>query len=1639
MKKFKHLKAHMRRLCASVLGISMAAGLFVYPSSPVSTNASAVPSYAQPYLDKLVQWDILRGDETGDLRADDAITRAEFTAMINRSYGYTELGTLNYSDVMPDSWYADDISIAQKAGYFTGTSATTAAPEAELTREQAMVLLAKSGRLDVISGEVTEFSDGRDFSSWGKGYVKAAVRQGLINGYPDGTFKPKNPISRAEMSCLLCNALGTLVSTGGTRELGDVYGNVTINAPGTELKNTTIAGDLYISGGLGLGAVTLTNVRVLGRIVIAGGGESESGFDSVVLRNVEAPELLVDNLAGNYLSVRAEGDTVIDQSYVRSTAFIRDNTSSGYGLKNITLEGSTPGISYSLAGNLKNVVNRSPFASINVGDGKVESFTMDEDGAGSTLNLDYNSTVDNLNLDTGTPITGSGDVQSIIINANGTSSEILPDNIELRPGITANINGADMNSQTAQESSADPRLLSGYPDASAIAPTNFTASFSANKSGTIYWAVSAIADGSIDEDELINPSGYNPKALKSGNVKANASNTVYTAKVTGLTKGGSYYLSAVLVDARGLHSPVKVISFETPDDTTPAFATGYPVMSKVTNVYGQANVMATKSCDLYYALYEAGSAAPTPDDFKNGRVSESLGHGVIPLLKNQPDLFRVNDRDLEELASYDLYLWLNDADNSKSSAVKKLTFKTADKTPPIYTAEFTVNKWQNTSLGATATINEKGTIYWVIVAEGTKYPVRPGKTEPEDLDSDFARIQVAAGAGGLKAGNTSMTANKPSNITMSGLEPESGYDIYYVAVDSSGNYSGEVKKITAHTLDTNPPTVEQSFTLETGNPPKPYANTDIKITFSETVYYIDRAHDKTYSLLSLYQEASKNGATDDDKALFAEAIRNTIIMYDHTEPGAAKIATERTDKSKPGDDWTVDYRHVTIKQDGKKLVVTFPTTDDTDPPSALNLKNDSKYYFQLVNLEDFSHNSIKGGLINLDEFTTIPAQVSITESVEAITSIPVNGANVDIDLVFSVTPMDNTKVSESVRWDMLLWPDTSCKFELYERDGNTWTKTKNDGWVTVTGSEFIGQSVNKNLKELNPLPALISLKGKHDYAVRYTELEGSLRSSISTWNKSINLRVSVITGSSPNLTNLAKATINDAAFKEAQSKYGIADIGTPSNFTLLTRFTDTEPPTFAKGYPKITPGDKAADLEINLSRADCTVYYVIAPFGTINPTTKTDGTDVSFTDAPKANTSNEDADIKGLKLLQPPYHTIINADKYYSGNKKIRYGTATVGSSSIPIEVDGLEPSTDYFAYFVLKGTGESYTTNVQVFRFTTTELNRPSLYLQAQTQNVQLTSNMTTEVSYIVVPNIPKALGLLNDPFSSYIEKGVTLPAMYAKYRVVDAMAKYEKNSKGEDVSVFDLYVDPSATENFANIIRSASGPSYADRIAYGDLNITVPPGKPTGASNVPYEKIPNMSTLTQYYLIAVGRATSSNRVSGDSFGAAFPVEIYDSNPPKIESVQGATVDPQTGMISGTITVVFSEPLYYTNRVSKERLPVNRYDVDSHPNDRQTQAISICDILTPSSLDNVELVKKYLTSAKDDTNAADQFSFNVHSKAKNFTIGILGALGDYNGNNIDQGIQINIKSKSTGNTDPTADKYEAEPVITITPVDWVK
>lgn len=1027
--------------------------------------------WADPYLDTLVDWGAMRADQIAD--PDTPLTRAEFMAIINRAYGYQEMGEMPFTDVLESDWFYDDVAIAYNAGYMKGTSATTASPNARLTREQAVCILGRNMMLKETPGEDLGFADSRSISGWARGMVKTAVNNYIVTGYPDDTFRPKNDITKGQMAVLVTQCVGTPVKQSGAYELGDVSGNLTITAPNVTLRNTTISGDLYVSGGVGLGGIKLENVNVLGRIVVSGTGESEAGFASVTMRNVTANEMLVDNMRGKTVTVRADGITEIPKTIVRTSAYLEDNNTDDKGLMSIELDGGS-GSRLTLAGRIKEVTDKTPNSAIQVAKGTVAKLTVDEAAVNASVLLDRNTSVKEMNLDVGANVTGDGDIDQLRVNAPGCVVSMLPDKIYIRPGLTANIAGIVMDHQAAEEGSLDPRLLSGYPAARDITPTGLRADFAGNKKGTVYWAVSSITDGSIGEDNLISPPSYGSKAIRNGSVALATGGSEVSAQITGLAVGGSYYLSAILVDDLGNRSPVKVTAFSTPDNTVPAFGQGYPYMSFVgkANEYdnavtAQVAVMATKTCRMYYAVLPAGAAAPTPDELRSASVTSNLGYGVVEMEKNyvwDGDRAIIVSRRLDQQKNYVLYLWLTDGVNS--SAVTSLAFSTPDVTPPEFVAFPKVNgDAQANTVPMTATINENGTIYWVAVKSGADYPLPNPSNENENtegnktarLDSEYAKIQVANGMNAVSSGRVNATANTPvANLNITGLQAETSYDVYFLIRDTAGNDARSVHKMeNVRTLDTGNPTVRQSFTsVDSQDPTRPRRDTSIVLEFSESVVLNGR------DLLSLYRDTQNGTASENEAALdtFTSALRDNIVLeflrnseWHSGVKGSAGVSEN---------EWVVDFSKAKVSNDNGRIKLTFPGGADS-----LRLKNGGIYRFRLVPspdehpirdqsqfaLRDPNAPSIedkyKAVEIILDEFTVVFAQVNLFSSSLNSTEWPTaieeendknQDAGVDIgtykvNCSFRMSAKDIESVADNISYDLLMWSDSRIEYDLYYR------------------------------------------------------------------------------------------------------------------------------------------------------------------------------------------------------------------------------------------------------------------------------------------------------------------------------------------------------------------------------------------------------------------------------------------------------------------------------------------------------------------------------------------------------------------------------------------------------------------------------
>ena len=1532
MKRWKEFRFEYLRTAAVFLLLCAMACTLIW-ALPAQVHAD----YTEPYMKRMEELGLLQGDADGDLRPGDPITRAEFVTIINRAFGYRSAGGHPFRDVPGTAWYAEDVDIGYTEGYITGTSPTAFSPNLSITREEAAFILAKNLMMEPAVGENTSFADGRSISTWSRGMVSAAAENNLISGYPDGTFRPQKSITRGEAAVILLNAVGTPVSRPGTTTLGDVWGNVTITSSGVTLKDTVVAGNLYVTAGVELGDVVLENVKVLGEIVVSGGGVSEAGEDSVILRNVDAPKLVVDNIKNQQVSLRVEGDGLIQQASVRTDAFLADNTPAGHGIGEIELNGEN-GLELKLAGNIKNVVNRTPESALSISSGRVDTITVDEKAVDSTLEISSGAEADHVNLDVGTTVTGDGDIGDLVVNAPGSNVSMLPDQIVIRPGDTANIDGENMDSEAAAESSADPRLLSGYPKITDLAPTSATAQFSGNKRGTVYWAVTSVTDGSVGTDELIDPPSYTTKIVANGSAALSGAGERSTAKISKLVSDGSYYLSAVLVDARGDQSPLKVLSFTTPDNTVPGFADGYPYMSKVTNVSAQVTVMATKSCRLYWALLPKGAQAPTAQDFKANAVTGNLGYGSRDVTKNTAYSFDVNNVALEELESYDLYLWLTDVEGGQSSRVEKLSFTTVDRTPPKFNTNATVNKVERTSVGLYANLNEAGTLYWVVVEQGTEYP-KPlaGQSGPVDLSSDTAKMQVSAGMNALKSGKVNMSQDKDVSFNVSGLDPEKAYDLYYVAQDKAGNYSARVQVITIHTLDPSAPTVVQEFTRYNGDESgTPYPDTDIRLVFSEEVQ--DAAANVT--LKEYYDRVTAaKGETEKEQARTAlgNVLRNSIKLYVDTGSGRPELVADGVDAAdKTQGGWVIDYRYAEVTMEEGKTVVIFRTAD-SEKESALNLQSGAEYHFEIEanTISDTSDAKNIMGKTKLDTFKTIFAVVNLSNPNEStlegtITDyhdpgqeIQLTGDDKLVDISWLLAPATTESVPDNVDWDMIIWSDTSIAFDLYRRTNlaetpGKWERIGEEIELTVPdGDDRRGVSLTRILQKGNnpPVPQLNQLleENQYEYAVPFTRV-GTLGDR-DTWSQRVTMGVTVVAGSTSDLGSLANGRLDSSALEEALAE-GVTNIGQPDDFTLRKQFSDQTPPIFVDNRPNFETGDSSVKMYLMLDRPG-TIYYMVAPYGTVTTEgEKRDGskkyhfsTDKTDYEALPKNGEN-DPGSGGMEypfnITAPTPLSIINAGN--QANARIKHGSIQGGATEVEKIVQDLEVKTDYIAYFVIQGSSSQVYSEVYAYRFSTDDVTPAYITMRAVNPEVEFTTSQDATLYYSLFASnkLPPLFGQklagnhLDPEYRDEVEAEIT------DLTLLEAIQKTINGVTGE--SCFDRYASEETKEQVRQAITSQTSSEALDKGSIPNMAQKEPQAHD-------FTNAMDPESATAYVCLA----TAQNALGGKwTFKAVDGVRIPDEDAPVLLKVTTTVTkvndaaDPVR--VSGTVTLQFSETIYHIN-----------------------------------------------------------------------------------------------------------------------------
>ncbi len=128
---------------------------------------------------------------------------------------------MNFSDVSPNDYFYEAVHYLYCAGVISGYGDGTFRPYNNTTRAQLtkIIVLAEGWPIDTTGGpHFSDVSEGSTFYD----YIETAYNHAIISGYGDGTFRPDNNVTRAQLSKIIVLAQGWPIDTSGGPHFSDV-------------------------------------------------------------------------------------------------------------------------------------------------------------------------------------------------------------------------------------------------------------------------------------------------------------------------------------------------------------------------------------------------------------------------------------------------------------------------------------------------------------------------------------------------------------------------------------------------------------------------------------------------------------------------------------------------------------------------------------------------------------------------------------------------------------------------------------------------------------------------------------------------------------------------------------------------------------------------------------------------------------------------------------------------------------------------------------------------------------------------------------------------------------------------------------------------------------------------------------------------------------------------------------------------------------------------------------------------------------------------------------------------------------------------------------------------------------------------
>ena len=384
-----------RKILSLILVFAMTVSLFTVGTGAVEpTYGDTAGHWAESSIERWSGHGIIQGSN-GLFDPNGQLTCAQLATILAKLLKLPAAKDAGFTDNTADAWYYDAINRCAAAGILNGNGDGTVTPEAPISRERAMVMLARALGIEPIrKPDLTKYTDAAQVSAYAQGYVAALIEAGIVGGVTADELAPQDNINRASTVTILDRAISTYADKAGATVKADGKGLVLV-----------VADDVTVTGSVDKLLVPANGIEVTVK--------GSKNIDDITVSG-DNSKVILDNASADNVTLDGEKSAVETKNGAKIDNVIMSENASGAAVD--AGSGTTIG----------NVENHAEDATV-TGSGTVKKVESDKDITVKTKDTDVKNigdekitVTDKSGKDTTIGTTGSG--SSTTVNKGTTSS-----------------------------------------------------------------------------------------------------------------------------------------------------------------------------------------------------------------------------------------------------------------------------------------------------------------------------------------------------------------------------------------------------------------------------------------------------------------------------------------------------------------------------------------------------------------------------------------------------------------------------------------------------------------------------------------------------------------------------------------------------------------------------------------------------------------------------------------------------------------------------------------------------------------------------------------------------------------------------------------------------------------------------------------------------------------------------------------------------------------------------------------------------------------------------------------------------------------------------------------------------------------